>query len=178
MRAEEKNNAWRHERIHQGTQVRPRAVLSVNDRHDRYALGVDIVIRSKTGDVRGGVRPIGAMRDEIACAVICAPGSRGLWACIAQAFRALCSSGDVALRRTAPFTRDLVLSCPRGRIWTPGIPRSGGPKGWRTTRTASQRITGRLQGEVSQPRRRRPGAVCLQMTWSKCAVAKNGRVRG
>ena len=58
---------------------------------DRYALGVDIMIRSKTGDVPAvEYAPIGAMRDEIACAVICAPGSSG--GCgpgIAQAFRGL-----------------------------------------------------------------------------------------
>ena len=78
--AERKKNAWRHERNHRGTQARPRAPSSASTIDmDRYALGVDIVIRSKTGDVPAvEYAPIGAMRDEIACAVICAPGSSGL----------------------------------------------------------------------------------------------------
>ena len=167
-----KKNAWRHERNLGGhKQSRAPSSASTIDM-DRYALGVDIVIRSKTGDVPAvEYAPIGAMRDEIACAVICAPGSSG--GCgpgIAQAFRGLPLERRCSAAAHGSFYARLGIELSTGEdldSWNPPKRRFEGVEndenGFPENHSVDSKEKFLSRG------RRRPGAVCLQMTWSKCA---------
>ena len=140
---------------------------------DRYALGVDIVIAQDRGRPHGRYA-IGAMRDEIACAVICAPGSSG--GCgpdIAQAFRGLPLERRCSAASHGSFYARHGMELSTGEdldSWNPPKRRFEGVEndenGFPENHSVDSKEKFLSRG------RRRPGAVCLQMTWSKCAGGK------